>query len=44
MIYKKLCGAFLLCITFNDAWAINLTNPTTSKGQNCVSIKTLDIK
>ncbi|QQX79654.1 porin family protein [Shewanella sp. KX20019] len=44
MIYKKLCGILLLCITFNDAWATNLTNPTTSKGQNCVSVKTLDIK
>ncbi|PKH53810.1 hypothetical protein CXF83_20630 [Shewanella sp. Choline-02u-19] len=44
MVYKKLCGVFLLCITVNDAWAVNLTNPTTSKGQNCVSVKTLDIK
>ncbi|MGS0690034.1 porin family protein [Shewanella sp. 30m-9] len=44
MINNKLFGMLLLCITFNDAWATNLTNPTTSKGQKCVSVKTLDTK
>lgn len=42
MIYKKLFGAVLLCITLNNAWAIDFTNPTTSKGKKCVTVETLD--
>lgn len=43
MIYKKLCGVLLLSITFDAAWAMDLTNPTTLEGQDCVTVKTLEI-